>query len=77
MIVYSDNANNDIVIKNNNNQIIKKVELYNLLGQKVKEWKNLDQNFETRLITNELPSAVYVIKITTDKSNLSKKLILK
>jgi hypothetical protein len=77
ILVYTDNSNNDIVIKNNNNQTIKKVELYNLLGQKVKEWKKLDQNFETRLSTSELSSAVYLIKLSTDTGNISKKVILK
>ena len=77
IFVYADNANNDIVIKNNNNETIKKVEIYNLLGKKIKEWKNLDQKFETRLSTNELSSAVYLIKLSTDKGAISKKVILK
>ena len=76
-LIYSDNATNEIVIKNNNSQAIQKVMLYNLLGQKVKEWKNLEQKFETRLSTNELSPAVYVIKLSTDTGNISKKIILK
>lgn len=77
ILIYSDNSTNEIVIKNNNNQTIKKVEIYNLLGQKVKEWKNLEQKFETRLSTNQLSSAVYLIKLATDKGNISKKIIIK
>ena len=76
LLVYSDNSNNDIVIKNNNNQNIKKVELYNLLGQKVKEWKNLETRFENRLKTNELPSSVYIVKVYSDTGNFSKKIII-
>jgi hypothetical protein len=77
IFVYADNTNNDIVIKNNNNETIKKIEIYNLLGQKIKEWKNLDQKFETRLSISELSSAVYLIKLSTDKGAISKKIILK
>ena len=77
LLVYSDNSNNDIVIKNNNNQQVQKVELYNLLGQRVNNWKNLETKFETRLQTTDLPSAVYIIKIQTDKGNLSKKIFIR
>jgi len=77
ILIYSDNSTNEIVIKNNNNQTIKKVEIYNIFGQKVKEWKNLEQKFETRLSTNQLSSAVYLIKLATDTGNISKKIIIK
>jgi len=77
ILVYTDYANNDIVIKNNNSQPIRKVALFNLLGQQVKEWKNLETTFENRLNTNQLPAAVYIVKIYSDKGTFSKKVIIK
>jgi hypothetical protein len=72
--VFSDNVNNEVVIKNNNNQVIDKVELYNLLGQKVKTWKNIETKFETRISTNNLASSIYIVKVFTDKGISSKKI---
>lgn len=74
--VFADNSANEIVIKNNNNQPIKKVELYNLFGQKVHDWKNLETKFENRLKTNQLPSAVYIVKVFSEKGTTSKKIII-
>jgi hypothetical protein len=74
--VFADNSNKEVVIKNNNNQTIKKVELYNLLGQKVKEWKNLETKFESRLQINNLPASVYIVKVLSDKGNISKKILI-
>jgi hypothetical protein len=74
--VYADNSANEIVIKNNNNQPIKKVELYNLFGQKVHDWKNIETQFENRLKTNQLPSAVYIVKVFSEKGTISKKIII-
>ncbi|MFN0729226.1 T9SS type A sorting domain-containing protein [Polaribacter gochangensis] len=71
--VYSDNQNNELVIKNNNNQNIHKIEVYTLLGQKVTTWKNLETKFENRISTKNLASAIYIVKAFTDKGVLSKK----
>ena len=71
--VFSDNVNNDLVIKNNNNQVIDKVEIYNLLGQKVKTWKNIETKFENRIPVNNLAASIYIVKVFTDKGIISKK----
>ena len=76
LLIYADNSSKEIVIKNNNNRLIEQVELYTILGQKVKSWKNLETNFENRLDVQELSSAVYVVKILTDKGSTSKKVVL-
>jgi len=77
LLIYTDNTANEIVIKNNNGRTIENVELYTLLGQKVKQWKNLDTSFENRLDIQELSSAIYIVKIATDKGSITKKIILK
>jgi len=71
--VYSDNENNELVIKNNNNQTIDKIELYNLLGKKVNSWKNVETKFENRFSISNLASSIYIVKIFTDKGVSSKK----
>ncbi|WKD86782.1 Alpha-agarase [Polaribacter huanghezhanensis] len=71
--VYSDNENKELVIKNNNNQGIHKIELYNLLGQKVSAWKNIETKFENRFSTRNLASSIYIVKVFTDKGISSKK----
>ena len=71
--VFSDNQNKELVIKNNNNQLIDKVEIYNLLGQKVKALKNIETKFENRISTNSLASSIYIVKVFTDKGIFSKK----
>lgn len=76
MLVYVNNSTSEIIIKNSNNQLIKKVEIYNLLGQKVKEWKNLDSSIENRLPTNNLQNSIYIIKVISENGILSKKIII-
>ncbi|WP_417872004.1 T9SS type A sorting domain-containing protein [Winogradskyella sp.] len=71
--VYSDNQNNELVIKNNNNQNIHKIEVYSLLGQKVTAWKNVETKFENRISTRSLASSIYIVKVFTDKGVFSKK----
>ena len=74
VFVYADNTNNELVIKNNNNQIINKVEFYNLLGQKVSTIKNIETKFENRISTKNLASSIYIVKVFTEKGIISKKI---
>ncbi len=74
--VYMDNNAEEIVIKNNNNLNIIKVELFNILGQKVKSWKNIENNTESRLKTNNVATTFYIVKIQTTEGNISKKIMI-
>ena len=74
--VYADNASDQIVLRNNNNSVIKKVALFNILGQAVKTWKNLDTNTIQRLDVNDVASTIYIVKVTTDKGQITKKIIV-
>ncbi|WP_343329402.1 T9SS type A sorting domain-containing protein [Polaribacter staleyi] len=75
--VYLDNNTQEIVINNENNLQLKNVKLYNLLGQEVGKWNNLDQiATQQRLKTNKLSDAIYIINIETEKGKISKKVIL-
>jgi len=74
--LYMDNNANEIVINNKNNTEISKVALFNILGQKIKEWKNIGNLTEHRLQVNKLSSTVYIVKILTPRGKISKKIII-
>ncbi|AQS92812.1 hypothetical protein BXQ17_01470 [Polaribacter sp. BM10] len=74
--VFMDNDNREIVIRNNDLLNIKKVELYNLLGQKVNTYSNLENGIENRLKINKLPTAIYTVNLVTEKGKISKKLLI-
>ncbi|WP_158838366.1 T9SS type A sorting domain-containing protein [Polaribacter sp. L3A8] len=75
--VYLDSNTQEIVINNENNLQLKNVKLYNLLGQEIGKWNNLDQiATQQRLKTNKLSNAIYIINIETEKGKISKKVIL-
>ena len=72
-------TDNTIHIKNELMEAtIKSVELYNLLGQKVADW-SLENQFETEmhLPVNNVSTGTYIVKIATDKGDISKKILTK
>ncbi|PQJ68567.1 T9SS type A sorting domain-containing protein [Polaribacter butkevichii] len=71
---YVDNNAKEIIINNNSNLELKKVALFNLLGQKIVEWNNIKT--ESRLKINNLSKAIYIVNIATEKGMVSKKIIL-
>ncbi len=73
--VYRNNTTDEIIIRNNNASTIKKVEVFNILGQQVKLWKNFNNGAEERFYFNP-PSAMYIVKVTTDKGETTKKIIV-
>jgi len=77
LIVYTDNSTKEIVIKNNNNRTIEKVEMYTILGKKIQTWKNSAANFENRLSIPGVASSIYILKVFTDKGVLTKKLYIR
>ncbi len=74
--LFMDNENHEIVIRNNDLLNIKKVEVYNLLGQKIKTYSNFDNIIENRLKISKLPTAIYTVNLITDKGKLSKKVLI-
>ncbi len=71
--VYVDNMANELVLKNYQNLDIKKVGLYNILGQTIKTWDNLGTDTEYRKGV-QLPVAIYVVRITTENGEFVKKI---
>ena len=78
ILVFYNKRTKEINVKLNNALKIKEVKLYNILGQKVKQWKfNKNQLSEQKLKINAQTKSVYICKIITDKGKISKKIITK
>jgi hypothetical protein len=74
--VFMNNEADQLVIRNNNNSLIKKVELFNILGQAVRSWNKLD-SYDTRTTLDvTAPSAIYIVKVTTDQGEITKKVVI-
>ncbi|MEQ6122914.1 T9SS type A sorting domain-containing protein [Pseudotenacibaculum sp. MALMAid0570] len=73
--VFMNNTTDQIIIRNNNNSVIKKVELFNILGQPIKTWNNLD-NSTVQTLDVIAPTAIYIVKVTTDKGEITKKVVV-
>ena len=75
--VYHNSQSREVKVLVKSNTIINRIEIYNLLGQKVQKTSIFNQNNrEISLSTNNLSSAVYIVKINTDKGTLSKKIVI-
>ena len=75
---YKEVGNNYITIEGLATQLTStEVSLYNILGTKVMD-TTLDNNTNTQMIsTNGLSTGIYVIKLESGQSQLTKKLIIK
>jgi len=71
--IYLDNIANELVLKNNLNLNIKKVALYNILGQSIKTWNNLGAELEYRMET-KIPAGIYIVRVTLEEGQIVKKI---
>ena len=71
--VYVDNSANELVIKNYANLDIKKLGLYNILGQSIKTWNNLGTEQEYRMET-KIPAGIYIVRVTLEEGQIVKKI---
>ena len=76
--VFYDGTEEELNINLSNNLQVKKVEMYSILGQKVNTWKfkESDENKIKLKIKSKL-NQIYICKITTNKGEISKKIIIK
>ena len=78
LLAFFDNSSSEFVIKNETSLEINKVELYNLLGQKVKSFKDFNPDLlETRFQMNNPSLAMYIVKVYTNRGEFTKKIIIK
>ena len=73
--IFFDNNTNELVIKNHHRIKFNKVNLYNIIGQKIKQWNNVENVQENRFKIKNLSSTIYIVNIQTDKGKVSKKII--
>ncbi len=74
--IYMNNPASEIQIHNTGNSIIEKSTLYNSLGQNISSWKETENNSDIYLPIRDLSTGIYVLKIATNKGNISKKIII-
>lgn len=74
VIVYNNEIKKKLVISKNQSVDIKEVSIYNLVGQQLSTMKKVP-NGNTVEIPFNVQSGVYLIKISTDKGVVSKKII--
>ncbi|SEG36051.1 LamG-like jellyroll fold domain-containing protein [Flavobacterium urumqiense] len=74
VIVYNNEIKKKLVISKNQSVDIKEVSIYNLVGQQLSTMKKVP-NGNTIEIPFNVQSGVYLIKISTDKGVVSKKII--
>jgi len=65
--IYLDEKSNQISIVNNSNLLIENVDVFNLLGQKVKTWKLNVVDTNIVLDANSLSTKIYIVKVKTNK----------
>ena len=75
--IYVDHKNHDLIVTKDYGIDIKKVVLYNVIGETISTWK-IDEHADTyRLaLKRGLPAGVYLSKITTNKGINNKKIII-
>ncbi|WP_033960554.1 T9SS type A sorting domain-containing protein [Psychroserpens jangbogonensis] len=77
-IVFQDNNNSQLTIKNPNSISINKVTLFDVSGKQVFNATDLDHQDTYRFSTKNLSDGIYVTVISLDNNNtLSKKLVIK
>jgi hypothetical protein len=72
-------SSNNVVIKNSSQKVaIQAVEIFNLLGQKIQDWKFSNQYQPDYLLQiSEVRTGTYVVKVSTDKGIISKNVLIK
>ena len=75
--VYVDNSDHDLIVTKDDGIDIKKVELFNVLGETISTW-NIDEHADSYQLAIQpgLPAGVYISKITTHKGTNNKKIII-
>ena len=72
-------SSNSVVIKNSSQKVaIQAVEIFNLLGQKIQDWKFSNQYQPDYLLQiSDVRTGTYVVKVATDKGIIFKNVLIK
>ena len=75
--LYYDKNSKEINVNLKDNLEIESVRLYSILGQEIKTWEFIsDKINDKKLKVNNLSTAVYLIKIKTNRGDVSKKILI-
>ena len=75
--VYYSNDKTSIILVNSKQRPVDSAELFNILGQSVIKFNNIEMESYQELKTNHLYSGTYVLKIMSPEGTLSKKVLVK
>jgi len=75
ILYMSDNR--ELAIYNPDLMLIQRVEIYNLLGQRVQRYIDITSQKEIRLPVYEYASGIYVVKLFSENAQVSKNIIMK
>lgn len=77
LAVYMDNVAREIVTKNRSNTLeIQGIEVYSIVGQKVKLWTSIEAVVENRFSVADLSAGVYIVRLATSNGQISKKIVI-
>ena len=74
--VYYSNSLQNIVINNPKLNTITSVNLYNILGQHITNFKDINTQDYIELNSGELSTGNYIIKLKTSEGEISKKVLV-
>ncbi|MBT8317948.1 MAG: T9SS type A sorting domain-containing protein [Lutibacter sp.] len=75
IIVYMDNVNRQLIVKNSKNNKINTVQVFNTMGQLVSNWDNLIFDVEMNLPL-QVNTGVYLVYINANSEIFSKKIVV-
>jgi hypothetical protein len=76
LYTFVNQDRNELVVQNRGNTHLKKVEIFNLLGQSIKSWNVNSTEPELLLNIEELKSSIYIVNILTEDGRWSKKIMV-
>ena len=75
--VFYANTSEHLVLINPNTENIKSMLLYNMIGQQIQTFNSVEIANHSEYTIKNLSTGTYIIKLETDKGNLSKKVLVK
>ena len=78
VVLYSNNYKTLIIRNNILDSTVNTVSLYNMIGQVINKWDVEDkEQTNIQIPIKNMPSGIYIVKVKTSKSEISKKIIIK
>ena len=75
--IYYSNEKTSIILMNSNLREIDSAELFNILGQSVLKFNDIETKTYQELKTNQLNAGTYILKLVSPEGIISKKVLIK